>query len=59
MISSLLILVRIIEVTSIFQPDKSHHFFLAEKNVHPEKLIESHHTNMYLSTFDPLYGIVT
>ena len=41
MISSLLILVRIIEVTSIFQPDKSHHFFLAEKMYTQKNLLKA------------------
>ena len=41
MISSLLILVRIIEVTSIFQPEKSHHFFLAEKMYTQKNLLKA------------------
>ena len=41
MISLLLILVRIIEVKSIFQPDKSHHFFLAAKMYTQKNLLKA------------------
>ena len=41
----------------MFQLDTSYNFLPCGKNVILDEILKSHHTDIYLPTFDPLYGI--